>query len=249
MNRLDLEGRHAIVTGAASGIGLAISRRLVESGARVCAWDVSQAALDAMARELGSGQFYVPVDMANDSDVASAAARSIEQLGRVDILVNNAGITGPNAPLCQYPAEAWRKVFDVNVHGVFSACKHVALHMQELGVAGRIVNVASVAGKEGNPNASAYSASKAAVIALTKSLGKELAETEIRVNCVTPAAVETPLFDQMTPEHVAYMRSKIPLGRFGRVDEIAAMVAWLCTDECSFSTGAVFDLSGGRATY
>jgi 2-dehydro-3-deoxy-L-rhamnonate dehydrogenase (NAD+) len=249
LNRLDLTGRHAIVTGAASGIGLAISRRLVASGARVCAWDVSQAALDAMAHALGSDHLYVPVNMANDGEVASAAARSVEQFGDVHILVNNAGITGPNAPLCEYPPEAWRKVFDVNVHGVFSACKHLATHMQVLGIAGRIVNVASVAGKEGNPNASAYSASKAAVIALTKSLGKELAATEIRVNCVTPAAVETPLFDQMTPEHVAYMRSKIPLSRFGRVDEIAAMVAWLCTEECSFSTGAVFDLSGGRATY
>ncbi len=202
-----------------------------------------------MAHEFGPDHLSVQVDMANDSEVASAAARSIEQFGNVHILVNNAGITGPNAPLCEYPPEAWRKVFDVNVHGVFSACKHLATHMQVLGIAGRIVNVASVAGKEGNPNASAYSASKAAVIALTKSLGKELAATEIRVNCVTPAAVETPLFDQMTPEHVAYMRSKIPLGRFGRVDEIAAMVAWLCTEECSFSTGAVFDLSGGRATY
>jgi NAD(P)-dependent dehydrogenase (short-subunit alcohol dehydrogenase family) len=249
VNRLDLTGRQAIVTGAASGIGLAISRRLVASGARVCAWDVSRTALDAMAHELGPDHLYIPVDMANDSEVASAAARSIEQFGNVHVLVNNAGITGPNAPLYEYPTEAWRKVFDVNVHGVFSACKHLATHMQELCIAGRIVNVASVAGKEGNPNASAYSASKAAVIALTKSLGKELAATEIRVNCVTPAAVETPLFDQMTPEHVAYMRSKIPLGRFGRVDEIAAMVAWLCTDECSFSTGAVFDLSGGRATY
>jgi 3-oxoacyl-[acyl-carrier protein] reductase len=249
LNRLDLTGRHAIVTGAASGIGQAISRRLVASGARVCAWDVSRAALDAMADELGPDHLYIPVDMANDSEVATAAARSIEQFGNVHILVNNAGITGPNAPLCDYPSEAWRKVFDVNVHGVFSACKHLATHMQELGIAGRIVNVASVAGKEGNPNASAYSSSKAAVIALTKSLGKELAATEIRANCVTPAAVETPLFDQMTPEHVAYMRSKIPLGRFGRVDEIAAMVAWLCTEECSFSTGAVFDLSGGRATY
>jgi 3-oxoacyl-[acyl-carrier protein] reductase len=202
-----------------------------------------------MAGEFGPRQLYRPVDMADDDGVATAAALSIAQFGHIDILVNNAGITGPNAPLCQYPAQAWRKVFDVNVHGVFSACRHIASHMQGLGLAGRIVNVASVAGKEGNPNASAYSASKAAVIALTKSLGKELAGTEIRVNCVTPAAVQTPLFDQMTPEHVAYMRSKIPLGRFGRVDEIAAMVAWLCTDECSFSTGAVFDLSGGRATY
>jgi len=249
LNALDLAGRHAIVTGAASGIGLAITRRLVASGARICAWDVSQSALDALAQELGSKHVYVSVDMANDADVAAAAARSIQQFRHIHILVNNAGITGPNAPLCQYPAEAWRKVFEVNVHGVFSACKEIATHMQEHGIGGRIVNIASVAGKEGNPNASAYSASKAAVIALTKSLGKELAATEIRVNCVTPAAVETPIFDQMTPEHVAYMRSKIPLGRFGRVDEIAAMAAWLCTDECSFSTGAVFDLSGGRATY
>jgi 3-oxoacyl-[acyl-carrier protein] reductase len=249
MNQLDLKGRNAIVTGAASGIGMAIARRLIESGARVIAWDISGTALDAMSREFGSNQLYACVDMGSDAGVAAASAQAIEQVGQVDILVNNAGITGPNAPLCQYPHDAWRAVFDVNVHGVFSACKSLVTHMQGLGLAGRIVNIASVAGKEGNPDASAYSASKAAVIALTKSLGKELAHTGIRVNCVTPAAVETPLFDQMTPGHVAYMRSKIPLGRFGRVDEIAAMVGWLCTDECSFSTGAVFDLSGGRATY
>jgi len=249
LNRLQLDGRRAIITGAASGIGLAVSRRLVASGAIVCAWDISEPALDAMSREFGADHAYVPVDMAQQDAIAAATAHSIERLGQIDILVNNAGVTGPNKVLWEYPSAAWRQVFEVNVHGVYAACKHVVAHMRESGVSGRIVNVASVAGKEGNPNASAYSASKAAVIALTKSLGKELAGTEIRVNCVTPAAVETPLFDQMSTEHIRYMLSKIPVGRFAHVDEIAAMVGWLCTQECSFSTGAVFDLSGGRATY
>lgn len=249
MNRIDLDGKVAIVTGAGSGIGAAIARRLAASGARVVAWDISPPALDALASQLGSEHLFFGVDLGVDAEVAAKGLESIHAAGQIDILVNNAGITGPNGVMWKYPADAWRKVFDVNVHGVYAACRTIVPHMRERGVAGRIVNVASVAGKEGNPNASAYSASKAAVIALTKSLGKELADSEIRVNCITPAAVETPLFDQMTPEHLAYMKSKIPLGRFGRVDEVAAMVAWLCSEECSFSTGATFDLSGGRATY
>jgi len=167
---------------------------------------------------------------------------------RIDALVNSAGITGPNVKLWDYPADDWRQVMDVNINGVFLCCREVVAQMRTQGY-GRIVNIASVAGKEGNPNASAYSASKAAVIALTKSLGKELADTGVRVNCVTPAAVKTAIFDQMTPEHIAFMLSKIPMGRFGTVEEIAAMVCWLCTEDCSFSTGAVFDLSGGRSTY
>jgi 3-oxoacyl-[acyl-carrier protein] reductase len=166
----------------------------------------------------------------------------------VDALVNSAGITGPNTKLWDYPVDDWRQVFDINVHGLFHCCRELSAHMRSRNT-GRIVNIASVAGKDGNPNASAYSASKAAVIGLTKSLGKELADTGVRVNCITPAAVHTAMFDQMTPEHIAFMLSKIPMGRFGKVEEIAAMVTWLCTDDCSFSTGAVFDLSGGRSTY
>ena len=166
----------------------------------------------------------------------------------MDALVNSAGITGPNTKLWDYPVDDWRQVFDINVHGLFHCCRELSAHMRTRNT-GRIVNIASVAGKDGNPNASAYSASKAAVIGLTKSLGKELADTGVRVNCITPAAVHTAMFDQMTPEHIAFMLSKIPMGRFGKVEEIAAMVTWLCTDDCSFSTGAVFDLSGGRSTY
>jgi len=166
----------------------------------------------------------------------------------VDALVNSAGITGPNTKLWDYPVDDWRQVFNINVHGLFHCCRELSAHMRARST-GRIVNIASVAGKDGNPNASAYSASKAAVIGLTKSLGKELADTGVRVNCITPAAVHTAMFDQMTPEHIAFMLSKIPMGRFGKVEEIAAMVTWLCTDDCSFSTGAVFDLSGGRSTY
>jgi len=249
VNRIDLEGKVAVVTGAASGIGLAIARRLAESGARVIGWDLSASALEGALMQLGPMHLAQPVDIADEGQVTKAARRSIDAAGQIDILVNNAGITGPNSTLWDYPSDAWRKVFDVNVHGIYAACRAIVPHMRERESAGRIVNVASVAGKEGNRNASAYSASKAAVIAITKSLGKELAGTEIRVNCVTPAAVETPLFDQMTPDHIAYMRSKIPLGRFGRGEEVAAMVAWLCSAECSFSTGATFDLSGGRATY
>jgi 3-oxoacyl-[acyl-carrier protein] reductase len=179
--------------------------------------------------------------------VVQATAQTLA-IAPVDALVNSAGITGPNTKLWDYPVDDWRQVFDINVHGLFHCCRELSAHMRSRNT-GRIVNIASVAGKDGNPNASAYSASKAAVIGLTKSLGKELADTGVRVNCITPAAVHTAMFDQMTPEHIAFMLSKIPMGRFGKVEEIAAMVTWLCTDDCSFSTGAVFDLSGGRSTY
>jgi len=246
MNQIDLGGRHAVVTGGASGIGLAIAQRLAASGAAVTIWDRDEAAARAAAATL-AGQ-AVAVDVTDAAAVAAAVAQTRTAARAIDILINNAGITGPNEKLWDYPVDAWNGVFAVNVHGVFHCCRAVVPLMRERDY-GRIVNIASVAGKEGNPNASAYSASKAAVIALTKSLGKELADTAIRVNCVTPAAVRTPLFAQMSQSHIDYMLSKIPLGRFGAVDEIAALVAWLASEECSFSTGAVFDLSGGRSTY
>ena len=248
MNKLDFEGRVAVVTGGAQGIGLAVAQRLVTSGARVCLWDVTQQHLDEARAVLGAAAQTIRVDVANDREVADAAKATAEAQGRIDVLVCSAGITGPNSTVVDYPVDAWKRVFDVNVHGLF-LCNRAVVPIMRGSDYGRIVNIASVAGKEGNPNASAYSASKAAVIALTKSLGKELASTGIRVNCVTPAAVRTAIFDQMTQQHIDFMLSKIPLGRFGTTDEIAAMVCWLASEECSFSTGGVFDLSGGRSTY
>ena len=246
MNQLDLNGRHAVVTGGASGIGFAIAERLAASGATITIWDRD---LEA-ARKTAAGLCCeaVAVDVADMAAVTRAVAETLKLTPTIDILVNNAGITGPNDKLWDYPVEAWNQVFAINLNGVFHCCRGVVPHMRGRDY-GRIVNIASVAGKDGNPNASAYSASKAAVIALTKSLGKELADTGIRVNCVTPAAVRTPLFAQMKQSHIDYMLSKIPMGRFGETAEIAAMVAWLASEECSFSTGAVFDLSGGRSTY
>lgn len=248
MNQLDLNGRHAVITGGAAGIGLAVAQRLIASGATVTLWDLNADALAAATRALGPKADGVPVNVAEHASVAEAARRTAQQHGAIDVLVNSAGITGPNTKVWDYPVDAWAQVMQVNLNGLFHCCREVVPVMRQRDY-GRIVNLASVAGKEGNPNASAYSASKAAVIALTKSLGKELADTGIRVNCVTPAAVKTAIFDQMSPEHIQFMLSKIPMGRFGTVEEIAAMVAWLCTEECSFSTGATFDLSGGRATY
>jgi len=248
MNRLDFSGRSAVITGGAAGIGLAIARRLVESGGRVSLWDRDADALDRARAALGSGADARVVDVADPHSVAAAAPATATALERIDALVCSAGITGPNTATWEYPVDAWQQVMDVNVNGVF-LCNRAIVPLMLRRDYGRIVNIASVAGKEGNPNASAYSASKAAVIGLTKSLGKELAKTGIRVNCVTPAAVKTAIFDQMTQAHIDFMLSKIPMARFGEVEEIAALVAWLCTEECSFSTGAVFDLSGGRATY
>jgi 3-oxoacyl-[acyl-carrier protein] reductase len=248
MNQLDFAGRHAVVTGGAAGLGYGIAERLVASGGSVTLWDRDEAAAAKAAAALGPKAFAVKVDVAQQPSVAAAVEATLSHSARIDALVNSAGITGPNTRLWDYPVDDWRKVMDVNINGVFFCCREVVAQMRRQGY-GRIVNIASVAGKEGNPNASAYSASKAAVIALTKSLGKELADTGIRVNCVTPAAVKTAIFDQMTPEHIAFMLSKIPMGRFGTVQEVAAMVGWLCTEDCSFSTGAVFDLSGGRSTY
>lgn len=248
MNQLDLQGRHAVITGGAVGLGFAIAQRLLASGAKVTLWDINAQTLAAALAQLGAGADSVQLNVADHASVAAAAQQTAQRHGGIDVLVNSAGITGPNTKVWDYPTEDWRQVMDVNLNGLFYCCREVVPHMRERDY-GRIVNIASVAGKEGNPNASAYSASKAAVIALTKSLGKELADTGIRVNCVTPAAVKTAIFDQMSQAHIDFMLSKIPMGRFGEVGEIAAMVAWLCTEECSFSTGAAFDLSGGRATY
>ena len=248
MNQLDFVGRTAIVTGGAAGIGFAVAQRLVASGARVALWDRDAAALAKARSALGGDTLVQALDVADAAGVEAATKATAAAFGRIDALVCSAGITGPNTTTWDYPVDDWKRVFDVNVHGVFLCNKFVVPVMQQRDY-GRIVNIASVAGKEGNPNAPAYSASKAAVIGLTKSLGKELAKTGIRANCVTPAAVRTAIFDQMTQQHIDFMLSKIPIGRFGTVDEIAALVAWLATEDCSFSTGAVFDLSGGRATY
>jgi 2-dehydro-3-deoxy-L-rhamnonate dehydrogenase (NAD+) len=248
MNQLDFKGRAAVITGGAVGIGFAVAQRLVASGAMVCLWDRDAAALDRAKASLGAATDTRVVDVADVDSVDAAAKATTRALGRIDALVCSAGITGPNTTLWEYPVDAWRQVIEVNLNGVFY-CNRAIVPIMQAQDYGRIVNIASVAGKEGNPNASAYSASKAAVIGLTKSLGKELAKTAIRVNCVTPAAVKTAIFDQMSQQHIDFMLSKIPMGRFGKVEEIAALVAWLCSEECSFSTGAVFDLSGGRATY
>jgi NAD(P)-dependent dehydrogenase (short-subunit alcohol dehydrogenase family) len=248
MNQLDFKGRHAVVTGGAAGLGYGIAQRLIASGGTATLWDRDAAAARKAAETLGHGTTALGVDVADHASVTAAVAETLKLAGKIDALVNSAGITGPNTKLWDYPVDAWRQVMDVNLTGVFICCREVAAQMRSQGY-GRIVNIASVAGKDGNPNASAYSASKAGVIALTKSLGKELADTGVRVNCVTPAAVRTAIFDQMTPEHIAFMLSKIPMARFGTVEEVAAMVAWLCTEDCSFSTGATFDLSGGRSTY
>jgi 3-oxoacyl-[acyl-carrier protein] reductase len=236
--------RVAVITGGASGIGLAAAQRLASEGAQIILWDRDAATLETAAQAIGATTRTTVLDVTD----AEAVERAAKAAGRIDILVTSAGITGPNAPVKDYPLAAWRQVFDVNVHGLFYCNRAVVPIMLEAGY-GRIVNIASVAGKEGNPNASAYSASKAAVIGLTKSLGKELANTAIRVNCITPAAVRTALFDQMSEEFIGYMLSKIPVGRFGTVDEIASMIAFLASEECSFSTSGVFDASGGRATY
>lgn len=241
-------GQVAVVTGGVSGIGFAVAKRLAEEGARLAIWDMDAAGLAAAPGRIGAAVHGERLDLVDAEAVQRAAEATAKALGRIDILVASAGITGPNGPVWEYPADAWRRVMDVNVNGVFYCNRAVVPHMIAGGY-GRIVNIASVAGKEGNPNAAAYSASKAAVIGLTKSLGKELARTNVRVNCVTPAAVRTPIFEQMTQEHIDFMLSKIPMGRFGTVEEVAAMVCWLASAEASFSTGAVFDCSGGRATY
>jgi len=233
MHKLDFAGRNAVVTGGVTGIGAAIAKRLKASGARVAIWD-----LDGAPK----------VDVADAASVDAALKRTLDELGRIDVLVNNAGIAGKNTPTVDYPIDEWERVLRVNLTSQFLCCRAVAPHMVKAKY-GRIVNIASIAGKEGNPNAVAYSASKAGVISLTKSLGKELAQSGVLVNCVTPAAAKTAIFDQMTQQHIDYMLAKIPMARFVEVDEIAALVCWLASEECSFSTGGVFDISGGRATY
>ena len=248
MNQIELDGKTAIVTGAARGIGQAIAARLIESGARVWLWDIDLAEATQAASELGDGAQPLQVNVTDMKSIENAVQTVTAADKKIDILVNNAGVSGANAPLWEYPDDEWRHVMETNLNSVFYCCKAVVPHMIAGGY-GRIVNIASVAGKEGNPNASAYSTSKAGIIALTKSLGKELADHDIAVNCVTPAAARTAIFDQMTQEHIDYMLSKIPRERFVDVDEIAAMVAWLVSAENSFTTAAVFDLSGGRATY
>jgi 3-oxoacyl-[acyl-carrier protein] reductase len=247
VNKIDLTGHIAIVTGGARGIGRAIAERFAASGAKVAVWDVDEPAANSAAAAI-AGAVGLAADVTDPATIDAALAATEARLGTPDILVNNAGISGPNFPLDAYPAEAWRQVVEIDLIGVFNCCRAVVPVMRRRGY-GRIVNIASIAGKEGNPNASAYSAAKAGVIGLTKSLGKELADTGIRVNCVTPAAAKTDIFAQMTETQIDYMLSKIPMGRFVQVEEIAALVAWLSSQECSFSTGGVFDISGGRATY
>ena len=248
MNKLDLRGRVAVVTGGARGIGRAIAERMLASEATVVLWDRDGAEAASTATMLGQQASAHAVDQTDDSAVGRAAAETIERHGRIDILVNNAGITGGNATTWELPSSEWRRVIEVNLIGPYLVSAALLPHMVKQGY-GRVVNIASVAGKEGNPNASHYSASKAGLIALTKSLGKELANTGVLVNCVTPAAAKTDLFAQMTETQISYMLSKIPMGRFVQVEEIAALACWLATEECSFSTGGVFDISGGRATY
>jgi NAD(P)-dependent dehydrogenase (short-subunit alcohol dehydrogenase family) len=235
------EGQAAIVTGGASGIGRDIATRLAAEGARVCVWDREPGAETSTVHQ-------VKVDVAQPDSVEAAMEQSLRALGRLDVMVVSAGITGPTVPVAEYPVAEWLRVMDVNLNGAFY-CNRAAIAPMMRNNYGRIVNICSIAGKEGNPNASAYSASKAGLIGLTKSLGKELAKSEIRVNCVTPAAAETPIFAQMSREHIEFMLSKIPAGRFARIEEVTALVCWLASRECSFSTGAVFDISGGRATY
>jgi len=249
-NQIDLSRRAGIITGGARGIGLAIAARFLASGARVALWDNDAAALDAAQASLGGGDRVTTcvADVTSQPSMEAAFAATLGACGKVDILVNNAGITGPNVRTWEYSAEDFRKVVDIDLTCVFIGCKTVVPHLIANGY-GRIVNVASVAGKEGNPNAPAYSAAKAGVIGLTKSLGKELAKTGVLCNCITPAAAKTDIFRQMTEGHIAFMLSKIPMARFVEVEEIAALVAWLSSEDCSFTTAAVFDITGGRSTY
>ena len=248
MNQLDFTGQTAIVTGGAQGIGRAVAERLAGSGARVALWDMDLSLARETAATLGRDALALQVDVADWAGVQAAFQRTLAECGRVDVAVNSAGIAGSNAPVAEYSVDEFRKIVEVNLLGTFHVNKAVADTMRAQNY-GRIVNIASVAGKEGNPNASAYSASKAAVIGFTKSLGKELADVDVAVNCVTPAAARTRIFDQMSQEHIDYMLSKIPRNRFLKVEEAASMIAWIVSRENGFTTGAVFDLSGGRATY
>ncbi len=250
MNRIDLTGKNAIVTGAARGIGFAIARRIMDSGGACCIWDVNEENAAAAAERLseaGTCSFRA-VELTRADQVDAAAESTGAEMGSIDILVNNAGIAGATKRLWDYSPEEWHRVIEVDLYGVYHCCRSVVPMMLDQGW-GRIVSIASIAGKEGNPNASHYSAAKAGVIGLTKALGKELATSGILVNCVTPAVIETDMLKELTQRHIDYMRSKIPMDRFGKTEEVAALVAWLSSEDCSFSTGGVFDISGGRATY
>jgi NAD(P)-dependent dehydrogenase (short-subunit alcohol dehydrogenase family) len=242
------KGRSAVVTGGASGIGLAAAKRIAAEGGKVMIWDVDAGRIGTAKAQVGPGTFGIVVDVTDPAAVETAAKTSEQHLGHIDILICSAGIAGRNAPVIDYPIDEWKRIFDINVHGLFYANRFIAALMKKRGY-GRIVNLASIAGKEGNPTASAYSASKAAVIGFTKALGKELARTGVTVNVVAPATVETPILKQVAQAHIDYMLSKIPMGRFGKVEEVTSLIAWLASEECSFATGAVFDASGGRATY
>ena len=249
MINFDLKDRVAVVTGGAQGFGLAITERFIQSGANVVIWDIDETEIKNAIDKINSKKVsFQVVDVADHAGIKKSLKETEEKFKKIDIFINNAGITGPNTTLENYPIEDWKKVMELNLNSVFYCCKEVVPYMVKNNY-GRIVNIASIAGKEGNPNASAYSTSKAGVIGLTKSLGKELALKNIAVNCVTPAAAKTRIFDQMTEEHINYMLSKIPRNKFAKVDELASLVAWLSSEENSFSTAAVFDLSGGRATY
>ncbi len=249
MNNFDLKDRVAIITGGAQGFGLAISKRIIQSGGKVVIWDIDEIAIKSALDEVNSKNLSVKkLDVTNFAEIEKALLETEKELGKIDIFVNNAGITGMNAKVWDYPLDEWKKVIELDLNSTFYCCKAVVPHMIKNNY-GRIVNIASIAGKEGNPNASAYSTAKAGVIGFTKSLGKELADKNIAVNCVTPAAAKTRIFDQMTQEHIDYMLSKIPRNRFAKVDELASLVCWLSCEENSFTTSAVFDLSGGRATY
>ena len=249
MNNFDLKDRVAIITGGAQGFGLAISKRIIQSGGKVVIWDIDEIAIKSALDEVNSKNLsFKKIDVTNFAEIEKALLETEKELGKIDIFVNNAGITGMNAKVWDYPLDEWKKVIELDLNSTFYCCKAVVPHMIKNNY-GRIVNIASIAGKEGNPNASAYSTAKAGVIGLTKSLGKELADKNIAVNCVTPAAAKTRIFDQMTQEHIDYMLSKIPRNRFAKVDELASLVCWLSCEENSFTTSAVFDLSGGRATY
>ena len=249
MNNFDLKNRVAIITGGAQGFGLAISKRIIQSGGKVVIWDIDEIAIKSALDEISSENLsYKKVDVTNFVEIENALLETEKDHSKIDIFVNNAGITGVNAKVWEYPLDEWKKVIELDLNSTFYCCKAVVPHMIKNNY-GRIVNIASIAGKEGNPNASAYSTAKAGVIGLTKSLGKELADKNIAVNCVTPAAAKTRIFDQMTQEHIDYMLSKIPRNRFAKVDELASLVCWLSCEENSFTTSAVFDLSGGRATY
>ena len=249
MNNLDLKDRVAIITGGAQGFGLAISKRIIQSGGKVVIWDIDEIAIESALKEINSKDLsFKKIDVTNFVEIEKALLETENELGKIDLFVNNAGITGMNAKVWDYPLDEWKKVIELDLNSTFYCCKAVVPHMIKNNY-GRIVNIASIAGKEGNPNTSAYSTAKAGVIGFTKSLGKELADKNIAVNCITPAAAKTRIFDQMTQEHIDYMLSKIPRNRFAKVDELASLVCWLLSEENSFTTAAVFDLSGGRATY